>query len=149
MSKYVGVVTTTRPPAEVFAYLADASNFATWDPGVLESTSVDQTPPGPGSAFDVTVSGPRPTTLRYRIIEFDPPETVVLEARSELLWSLDRITVTATKSGSIVAYEAELELTGALRFLNPLLGPVFQRIGNRAARGLELALRSGAPTVGE
>ena len=109
---------------------------------------MDQSPPGPGSAFDVTVRGPRPTTLRYRIVEFDPPETVVLEARSELLWSLDRITVTATKSGSIVAYEAQLELTGALRFLNPLMGPVFHRIGNRAANGLEIALRSDVPTIG-
>ena len=148
MSQYVGVVTSNRPPAEVFTYLADVSNFASWDPGVLESTSVAESPPALGSEYDVTVSGPRPTTLRYRIIELDAPETVVLEARSELLWSLDRITVTATKSGSIVAYEAQLELTGPMRFLNPLLGPVFQRIGNRAAKGLELALRSGLPTIG-
>ena len=149
MTEYVGVVPSNRPQAEVFAYLADASNFVSWDPGVLESTAVGHGTPGPGSEFDVTVSGPRPTTLRYRIIEFDPPETVVLEARSELLWSFDRITVTATKSGSIVAYEAQLELTGPLRFLNPLLGPVFQRIGNRASTGLELALRSGASVVDE
>lgn len=142
MANYVGVVTSNRPQAEVFAYLADASNFAAWDPGVIESTSVDETPPGPGSEFDVTVSGPRPTTLRYRVIEFDAPETVVLEARSNLLWSRDRITVTATKSGSIVAYEAQLELIGSLRLLNPLLGPVFQRIASRAAEGLERALQS-------
>lgn len=80
MTQYVGVVTSTRPPAEVFTYLADASNFASWDPGVLESSSVGQGPPALGREYDVTVRGPRPTTLRYRIIELDPPETVVLEA---------------------------------------------------------------------
>lgn len=148
MAEYVGVVTSNRPQQEVFAFLADASNFNAWDPGVLESTAVDEGTPGLGSEFDVTVSGPRPTTLRYRVVEFDPPETVVLEARSELLWSYDRITVTATNSGSIVAYEARLELTGGLRFFNPLLGPVFQRIAGRAAAGLELALRSESSTLG-
>ena len=57
-----------------------------------------------------------------------------------MLTSLDRITVAPTADGSVVTYDAELTLNGALGFADPLVGLVFDRIGERAADGLVKAL---------
>ncbi|HEU5301172.1 MAG TPA: SRPBCC family protein [Acidimicrobiia bacterium] len=137
MARYVVHVRTPRPPADAFAYMADLRNFAEWDPGV---TAVDQTEgdgPGPGAVFAVTVKAfPKPLVLRYRTTSYEPPTSVVADAQSRSLRSLDTITVRADGAGSIVTYDASLTLSGILGLANPLLGLVFSRIGDRAAAGL-------------
>ena len=64
--------------------MADARNFATWDPGVSSSVLVEGDEPGLGAAYDVRVTG---TTLRYETTEFDGPDRVVLHADSTILSS--------------------------------------------------------------
>lgn len=122
---------------DAFEFMADARNFATWDPGVSSSVLVDGDRPGLGAAYDVRVTG---TTLRYETTEFDPPDRVVLHADSTILSSHDIVTVVATAEGCEVTYDAELDLKSLLRLADPLLGLVFGRIGDRAAAGLESAL---------
>lgn len=141
MARYVVTVQTPRPPDEAFAFMADLTNFAQWDPGVISASQVGEGRPGLDTAFDVRVKAvPRPLVLRYRLIEFEPQTAVVARAESPLLTSLDRITVSGTDDGSVVTYAAELTLNGLLRFADPLVGLVFNRIGDRAAAGLVRAL---------
>jgi carbon monoxide dehydrogenase subunit G len=55
--------------------------------------------------------------------------------------STDEITVTPADGGSRVTYEADLRLAGPLgRVVDPVLGLVFRRIGDRAAAGLRATL---------
>ena len=54
--------------------------------------------------------------------------------------SVDEITFTATATGTNVTYEADLRGRGAFRLADPLLVPVFRRIGNRARDGLQEAI---------
>lgn len=149
MARYVAHIRTPLTQEEAFAYLADLTNFETWDPGVIGSVQVAGHGPGPGAAFDVTVKAvPRPLVLRYLLTVHDPPGTVVARAESRFLTSLDRITVAPSGEGSIVTYDAELTLNGVLGLADPLLGVVFGRIGDRAAAGLVRALggeRTAAP----
>ncbi len=141
MARYVVHVRSPKSQVEAFDYMADLTNFARWDPGVSEATQVEGEGPGPDAAFDVTVSaGPRPLTLRYETTSYDAPERVVVEAKSNLLTSLDAITVKADGEGSIVTYDAELTMKGLLGLVDPLLGLVFNRIGDKAADGLVQAL---------
>ena len=141
MARYVVHVRTPKSAEGSFAYMADLSNFAEWDPGVTEVEQVTGDGAGPDAAFDVTVKGLRGTmTLRYETTSYDPPSTVVAKASSRLLTSLDRITVRAEEAGSIVTYDAELTLNGVLGLADPLLGRVFDKIGDRAAAGLIRAL---------
>lgn len=121
--------------------MADLRNFAEWDPGV---TAVEQTEgdgPGPGAVFAVTVKAfPKPLVLHYRTTSYEPPSRVVADAQSPRVRSLDTIIVRADGDGSIVTYDASLTLNGLLGLANPLLGLVFDRIGDRAAAGLIRAL---------
>ena len=141
MAKYTVSVESSKSVEEAFAYMADLRNFANWDPGVLTVTQVAGDGAGLGSSFDVEVkSVGGGTVLRYETLEYDEPGNLLVEARNSKFTSIDRITVVAKDEGSIVTYAAELLLNGCLSPLNPLLGLVFNRIGDRAAAGLRRVL---------
>ena len=141
MAKYTVSVESSKSVEEAFAYMADLRNFANWDPGVLTVTQVAGDGAGLGSSFDVAVkSVGGGTVLRYETLEYDEPANLLVEARNSKFTSIDRITVVAKDEGSIITYAAELLLNGCLSPLNPLLGLVFNRIGDRAAAGLRRVL---------
>lgn len=141
MARYVVHVRSPKTRTDAFAYMADLSNFAAWDPGVEHVQQVQGGGPGLDAAFDVTVKGiGRSLTLRYHTTNYDPPSTIVARAQSRLLTSLDTITVRDDGAGSVVTYDAELTLNGPLGLADPLLGLSFKRIGDRAAAGLIAAL---------
>ena len=141
MAKYTVSVESSKSVEEAFAYMADLRNFANWDPGVLTVTQVAGDGAGLGSSFDVAVKSiGGGTVLRYETLEYDEPGNLLVEARNSKFTSIDRITVVAKDEGSIVTYAAELLLNGCLSPLNPLLGLVFNRIGDRAAAGLRRVL---------
>lgn len=137
MAIYTTTVRTPRPPIEAFAYMSDLRNFAEWDPGVRAATQVTGDGPGPEAEFDVTVDAAgRALTLRYRVTDYDEPHTVTVRGSSRLFTSIDRIDVTPDDDGSLVRYEAELNLNGPLRLFDFFLARSFDKIGDRANRGL-------------
>ncbi len=142
MARYVVHVRTPMPPTQAFAYMADLTNFAEWDPGVDRVEQVEGRGPGPGATFDVAVKVPgRTMTLRYETTAFDATSTTMTAfAENALFTSEDTITVVADGDGSVVTYDAELKLKGLLGLSDPLLGLTFDRIGDRAASGLVAAL---------
>jgi carbon monoxide dehydrogenase subunit G len=143
MARYTTTVRTPMSPAEAFAFMADLRNFETWDPGVTGVTQVDGEGGGPDAVFDVRVKAVRgDLTLRYVTKHYDAPDSVLVEARSSMFTSIDRIDVVpdGAGSGSLVTYDAELRLNGVLGVFDLGLRPVFDRIGGRAAAGLERVL---------
>lgn len=141
MARYVATLHTPRSAAEVFEFMADFRNVATWDPSIRRVVQVHGDGPGPDAVFDVTISNPgRDLTLRYRTIAYDSPKSVRLLASSWMFNSDDRITVSADGDGTRLVYDARLMLNGLLRLGDPLLGLVFGRVGGRAAEGLRKAL---------
>ena len=142
MARFVTHVRSPLPVDEAFDYMSDLTNFARWDPGVRRVDQVVGAGPGRGSEYDVEVDGIGGTmTLRYRVTSHRPPREVVAEASTSLLRSYDQITVSPTETdGSVVTYDAELTLRGVLALADPLLGPVFDRIGRKAEKGLVEAL---------
>jgi carbon monoxide dehydrogenase subunit G len=137
MARYVTSVRTPMSPSAAFDYMADLRHFAEWDPGVKRVVQVEGEGGGPNAEFDVTVSG---TTLRYRTMAHHSPEELVVVARSSMLTSTDKVVVRPDGDGSLVTYDALLELNGPLRLFDPVLELAFGRIGDRAAAGLRTAL---------
>ncbi len=141
MARYIVSVSSPMPVDEAFTYMADLRNFAEWDPGVIAVEQVKGDGAGADGVFDVTVKGvPKDLVLRYETTEYDPSTRVVARAESNLLTSLDRITIAPDDDGSIVTYDAELTLNGPLKLADPVLKLMFGRIGDRAATGLVKAL---------
>lgn len=141
MATYRTAIRTPLSPSEAFTYMADLRNFAEWDPGVTGVEQVVGNGDGPDAEFDVTVKAvPSPLTLRYKTIDHQPPDRVLVRAESKTLVSVDEILVEADGDGAIVTYDAELTLKGVLRLFDPFLGLAFRGIGDRAAAGMRKAL---------
>ena len=145
MARYRTTIDSALPPETAFAELADFSSAERWDPGVREARRLDAGALGVGSRFHVVARfAGRDVPLEYEIIEFDPPNTVVLRAESSAVVSLDTITFEASATGTAVTYDADLRLKGLLRILDPVLVVAFRRIGDRARDGLRRALQPPA-----
>ncbi len=144
MARYVTKIAAPLSPEAAFAYLADVTRFAEWDPGVKRAVRVAGNGPGLGAAYDLTVVAGGTSVMRYEVTEYDAPRRIRLVASTALLASIDEIEVEPSGSGSIVTYDAKLTLRGPLGLFDPLLRVAFARIGDRGAAGLRRALRGTA-----
>jgi hypothetical protein len=89
----------------------------------------------------VVRTGRRELTLRYVTTQYVEPERVVIEARSRMLTSVDRISIAVDSgAGCLVTYDAQLTLNGLGRCGDILMNPMLNKIGDRAGRGLVAAL---------
>ena len=141
MARYVTTIESPRPAEEVFAYLADLGNAREWDPTVREARRLDDGEIGPGSAFHLVVRfARRDVALRYQIVRYSPPGTLVFEARNPRFVSRDEITVATRPGGTTVRYDAVLAFSGLGRLAEPVLQLIFDRVGRGATAGLERVL---------
>jgi len=142
MARYTGTVTTSRAPEEVFDYVANFATVAEWDPGVKEAYPVNSGGVRRGARFKVIARFlGRDVPLTYRTVELDRPHRVVLQAVNETVESSDTISFRPLPDGgTLVTYNADLRLKGALRLADLPMRLVFRRIGDRARAGLEEAL---------
>lgn len=143
MARYETTIRSRLAPADAFSYLADFSNARFWDPSVSEARHEGDGPIGIGSTFALVARfAGRKVPLTYTIVAFEPPERVVLEAQRGFV-SRDTITVLPTAGGgSTVHYDAVLTFGGIGRLFDPLMQRVFDRVGAKAAAGIESALNA-------
>ena len=141
MARYSTTVSSTLSAQEAFRFMANFENVASWDPGVTEASSKDEGDVAIGTSFTVVSKflGLK-TPLVYRVVEFEPESRIRLVAETATLRSDDEIIVSALGEGSSVTYNADLNLRGALRLADRLLGLAFRTIGDRARDGLRKAL---------
>lgn len=142
MPRYAVTVPSTKTPAQAFAYMSDMRLYPEWDKGIKKVELVTGSAAGKGTTFDVTVPGfmGRDSVLRYETTEFDPETNVLLVGKNAALTSVDRITIEPTATGCNVTYDAKLTFNGLLAPMNVFLAAVFNKIGDRAARGLRKQL---------
>jgi hypothetical protein len=141
MARYQATIDTERDLEDVFAYLSDFSNTREWDPGVVEAERLNGQPVKQGTEFRLVAEFlGRKAPLVYRIVEYEPPRAVSFLGENPTVVSRDRITFEAIETGTRITYDADLKLKGPLRILDPLLSPVFNRIGDRALVGLSRTL---------
>ena len=137
---------TTLPRDEAFAYIADWSRQAEWDPNTVSVERIGEGGPEIGAryAMEVKLIGSRTGTMEYRITELVPPERIVLVGEGSGVWSEDVITFTETGTGTRVDYQAEIKLRGLLGLMQPLLGRAFDGIAKGAVSGMKRELDARA-----
>jgi hypothetical protein len=141
MARYVTRIESRLSPTDAFAYMADFANARVWDPSVSAATRTSDGPVALGSTFHlVSRFAGRDVPLDYTIVAYEPAQRVVLEARKPGFVSRDTITFEPAATGSVVSYDALLELAGARRLFDPLLQRIFNGVGGRATKGMQAAL---------
>ena len=138
---YTREIDVPTPADETFAYLADFTNAAEWDPGIVESRRLTPEPTAVGSRFEVVAlfRGNR-QRFEYVVTEFEDGKRIALRGEGEKAVSDDVITVTATDGGTRVGYEADIRLKGVLRVAEPFLGGTMKKMGDDALDGLAAKL---------
>lgn len=140
MAHIVKTVRTAWSPETAFAYMADFSHAAEWDPGVAAAWREDAGAVGVGSVFDLALRvGGRQVPMRYEVTDFVPGQ-VTFTARSSFLESVDTVTVAPRGGTDEVTYDARIRFLGLLRLADPLLALGFRGVADRAIRGLEQRL---------
>jgi len=134
--RYRNEIEVAGEPAAVFAYLADFSNTAEWDPGIAEARRLTKAPTVLGSRFELIA------LFRGKAQRFEYVVTALVGHRIELhgegekALSDDVVCVEPSDGGARVGYQAEIRLKGGYRVLEPLLSSTFRRMGDEALAGL-------------
>jgi carbon monoxide dehydrogenase subunit G len=140
------VIEVPRSPEESFAYVADFTTVAEWDPGIHASRKVSGDG-GIGSVYEVQAEF-RGTTMpfTYTVTTFEQGRKIVLDGVGEKATSLDTIAFEpAAGGGTRITYSADFKLKGVLRVAEPFLGGTFKALAKKALDGL--AAKLGAPAA--
>lgn len=115
-------------PGVVVDYLKDFGNAEQWDPGTHSCERVDSGPVSEGAywhnvskIFGVTAE------LTYKLEELTDGKLVFV-GENKSSTSVDTITVDAAGAGSVITYEAELEMHGAAKLLTPVMKFAFEKL---------------------
>ena len=80
--RYAREIEVPTPPGETFAYLADFSNAAEWDPGIAEARRLTPEPTAVGSRFEIiAVFRGKRQRFEYVVTELDEGNRVALPRR--------------------------------------------------------------------
>jgi uncharacterized protein YndB with AHSA1/START domain len=124
-----------------FAYMADFSNSATWDPGVASAHQVGDGDVGQDTKFELLANfNGRQLPLTYEVTAFDPPHRMVLRADTDMVLSIDEITFTPRDGGTDVTYDADLRTRGWFQLAASVVALMFKGIGDHARAGLQSEL---------
>jgi hypothetical protein len=144
MPHYRDTVDSPLDQEAVFAYMADFTNAERWDPGTASARRLDQGELGVGSRFELMVSfAGRTTPFIYEITAHEPPGRLVIEADTDAVHLTDTVTVAPKAGGSVLTYDARLDLKGARKALAPVMAVLFRRLCEKAKAGLERELKRG------
>jgi Polyketide cyclase / dehydrase and lipid transport len=141
VAKYTTSVKSPLSVEEAFAAVSDVARFQEWDPGVLAGKRVKGEAPGVGTAYDLTIDGTPKQIFRYETLEFEAHKRFLMVAKTKRFTSIDEIRFAPEGTGSRITYDAELKINGVLSVLDFALKRIFNRIGDRAARGLATFLK--------
>lgn len=138
------VITTEAPIDDVFAYLADFSNAAEWDPGTASSAPRDGGPPHVGEVYDLVVTwGSRSLDMQYELVDLEEPTLIKLVGDGSTTAAIDTMILTELPDGGTsVHYSADIRLKGVLRIAEPFLGSKFAALGDAAEREMGERLAS-------
>jgi carbon monoxide dehydrogenase subunit G len=138
MPKAIYAVTIRRPPAAVFAFLADGEKGSRWRPGVLDIQRVSGD--GVGTRYTQGVSGPRARRIAadYEIIVLIPNrrlefQTIAGPARPHGRYDLEPID-----SGTRLTFSLDAPLSGLKKLL---IGSAIQKMMDAEVRNLDILKR--------
>jgi len=139
------VIEVPRSVGESFAYVADFTTVAEWDPGIHASRKVSGDG-GIGTVYEVQAEFRGKTMpFTYTVTAFEAGRRIVLDGVGEKATSLDTIAFEPAGDGSTrITYTADFELKGVLRVAEPFLGGTFRTLARKALAGLAEKLGAGA-----
>ncbi|MGB8021912.1 MAG: SRPBCC family protein [Candidatus Nanopelagicales bacterium] len=130
-----GSVRIARPVEEVFQAVIDEPS---WNPAMRSATMLTPPPPGAGSRYEVVMDlGRGGMPMQVEFTAFDPPNRLASRTLSTMMATTGEVTCTAEGDGTLLAWDWQYRLLGAIR----VGGPVFALFAGRWERRNWLRLR--------
>jgi carbon monoxide dehydrogenase subunit G len=141
VARFREVIEVSAPLERAFAFVADFTTAAEWDPGIAASrrTGGDG---GVGTTYAVeALFRGKTLPFEYVVTAYEIDRVIVLSGAGARATSIDTITFESiTSGGTRITYEAELRFTGMLRVIEPLFAGTIRTMGAKALAGLRDAL---------
>ena len=132
-----------RPLDEVFAFIGDFVNTATWDPGVAEARHVTEGPVRVGTRYElIVIFNGRRLPMTYEVTAYEPPTRVELRGTGSTVNAVDDIRFEATAAGTRIRYLVDLRLKGVLRALEPFFRGKFEETVRSGIAGMRSAIQA-------
>ena len=133
-------VTVDQPLEKVFEYLSDFTTTNEWDPGTVETVRVSGDG-GVGTTYRNTTSfAGMKTQLTYVVEKLEPGKMIALHGENGTVGARDTMTFARTTTGTAVTYVAVFDFKGLVKYVAPLMAPLFKKLGDDAANGMREAL---------
>jgi carbon monoxide dehydrogenase subunit G len=127
-------------PDRVIDYLKDFSNAEEWDPGTQSCTRNGAGPIEVGATWhNVSKIVGVKAELTYTLNTLSNRKLVFV-GENDSSTSVDTITVDAAGAGSVVTYQADLEMKGAAKILSPAMKLVFEKLAHDTEKQLTTVL---------
>lgn len=135
-----------RPIEHVFTYLADFSQIADWDPSVVSAKKVSTGRIAKGCKFDLVLkSAGRQLPMAYELIDYQPYRSLTFLGKAEGFTATDHIILQQEGDFTHILWQADLNFTGFLQFLLPVMQSALIKLGKESMRGLAEALYDNFP----
>ena len=110
-------VTIARPPADVFAFLADGTNDPQWRPAVADVAHESGT--GLGARYRQGMKGPmgRRVPADFEVTEHEPPRALAFQVTAGPVRPRGRYDLAPEGAGTRVRFHLECELSGPKKLM--------------------------------
>ena len=133
-------LTTTAPPATVFAFLADFRNTETWDPGTVHCSLLSGEV-GSGATYrNVSKFLGRETELTYSTLVHEPDVRLHFQGVNDSFLGDDRLALSPSGAGTEVEYHATFELRGAAALAVPVVAGYLPVLAGKTVKQLKASL---------
>ena len=137
-------VQISRPPEEVFAFIADARNRPLWDESVGTEELTSPEPIGVGSTVRTGLrSMGRDYVLTWEVTEHEPPSRQTIESTSGPFPTTLAYRLSPQDGGTLVQFSVTGHPTGMLRLLQPLIARNTEKNLDRGFPRLKRLLETG------
>ncbi|MFT6289091.1 MAG: NAD(P)-dependent dehydrogenase (short-subunit alcohol dehydrogenase family) [Alcanivorax sp.] len=138
----------TRPIAEAFDYVSDFTTTVEWDSTAKKATKITPGPIKVGTQFEVICALPVGSVkIIYRVEELQENKLFVLSGKSRFFDIEDRITFTATGSGTRITYRAEFFFKPLMRAVSGAAQKSLDNMGRESVASLGRALNDDFPLI--
>jgi uncharacterized protein YndB with AHSA1/START domain len=129
MIKFTVETEIARPPREVFAYVTDPANLATWQTNTISASPEGSRPLGLGTRVREVHRAPggKQLTSLVEVAEYEPDRVFGLQTIEGAIPIHARIRFEPTARGTRVNFHGYGQPNGAMRLAQPLLQVTLRR----------------------
>jgi uncharacterized protein YndB with AHSA1/START domain len=133
--RFTNTITIDRPPAAVFAYLADFENVPQWNYAIQQTRKLTDGPVAVGSRYQQRRTLPDPAEETFEVTEYEPDHTLAVRGTLGPFPAQASYTLEAAGDATVLTNTFDLEPQGALKLVAPI---ATRRIKSAVAANLDV-----------